>query len=163
MKIIISESQFLKLFGGFGKDLLSEAKASLQDIYQKYYAKIPENEFKEIVSADPTAAPNEMGKYGKWLLKLYISGNLRLEDLYKATEYLTVFAKFNNRIEIKDINRFKSLPELYDVVKDFAQSDCKKKKKKKNAYDNTYAFYLSTQESKKKKKKKKKNKDHWHI
>lgn len=52
---------------------------------------------------------------------------------------------------------------LYDIVKDFAQSDCKKKKKKKHAYDNTYAFYLSTQESKKKKKKKKKNKDHWHI
>lgn len=119
MKIIISESQFLKLFGGFGKDLLSEAKVPLQNIYQKYYSKIPENEFKEIVSADPTAAPNEMGKYSKWLLKLYISGNLRLEDLYKATEYLTAFTKFNNRIEIKDINRFKSLPELYDVVKEF--------------------------------------------
>jgi hypothetical protein len=65
-------------------DLLLEA-ASLGDVYQKYYNQIPEEEFRQIVSADPTSGEDKMGKYSKWLLALYTGGNLKLEDLYKAS------------------------------------------------------------------------------
>lgn len=101
--------------------LLMEAMA-LGDVYNTWYSDIDEDIFKQIVSADPTSGPNKVGKYSKWLLKLYKTNNLKLEDLYKATEYLNYFIKFNNRIEVKDINRYKSLPELYNAIRGFMEN-----------------------------------------
>ena len=92
--ITINESQALSL--------LFEA-ASLGDIYQKYYSQIPEETFRQIVSADPTynvEKPDKMGKFGKWLLNLYQKGALKNEDLYKAKDYLSTFVKFNTKINM---------------------------------------------------------------
>jgi hypothetical protein len=58
MRIIINESQFINLF---------EA-ATFNDIYTKYYSKIPQDIFNQIISADPTYnsnKPDKMGKYGQ--------------------------------------------------------------------------------------------------
>lgn len=119
--IIFSKDQLLKILsesnGGFFN--IDEAKASLGDIYQKYYSDIPQEDFTEIVEADPTAKNGMMGKFGKWLLALYKNGNLKMEDLYKASEYLSYFVKFNARIQDKDINHYTSLPALYNAVKPF--------------------------------------------
>ena len=96
--------------------------ATLDYIYQKYYNDIPENYFKKVVSSDPTynpQNPDKIGKYGKWLLKLYKKYNLKLEDLYKAHDYLEVFDKFKRVIENNDINTYKTLPDLYDTVKPY--------------------------------------------
>ena len=74
MKVIISESQLNRLF-------LIEA-ASLDDIYLKYYNKIDRDIFNQIVSSDPTwrsEKPDKMGKYGKWLLKLYLTKKLLMK------------------------------------------------------------------------------------
>lgn len=112
MRIIINESQFINLF---------EA-ATLNDIYTKYYSKIPQDIFNQIISADPTYnsnKPDKMGKYGKWLLQLYINRRLKIEDLYKATNYLKCFIDYYNVIQDKDINKIKSLQELYDVVRPY--------------------------------------------
>ena len=111
--ITITESQ---MFG-----LIFEA-ATIQDIYQKYYSNIPQDVFQQIISADPTyntEKPDKMGKYGKWLLALYLKGNLKMEDLYKATQYIQMFIRFNNKIEQKDIMKYKSLQDLYTVVEPF--------------------------------------------
>lgn len=111
--ITINESQALSL--------LFEA-ASLADIYQKYYSQIPEETFRQIVSADPTynvEKPDKMGKFGKWLLNLYQKGALKNEDLYKAKDYLSTFVKFNTKINQKDINKYSSLPELYKTIEPF--------------------------------------------
>ena len=113
MKIFLNESQFFTM--------LCEA-ASLDDIYAKYYSGIDRDIFNQIISSDPTWSserPDKMGKFGKWLLKLYMSKSLIIEDLYKAKEYLSYFIKYNNRIDVKDINKYRSLPELYNVVKVF--------------------------------------------
>ena len=99
-------------------DLLLEA-ASLGDVYQKYYNQIPEEEFKQIVSADPTAGEDKMGKYSKWLLALYVNGSLKLEDLYKATAYLTTFHKYKGKLDKKDIGQYKSLPDLYNAIQSY--------------------------------------------
>ena len=112
-RIIITEGQLY--------NLICEA-ATLDDIYVKYYSNIDRGIFNKIVSSDPTwreDKPNKMGKFGKWLLKLWVNRKLMLEDLYKATEYLSYFVKYNNRIEVKDINKYHSLPELYNIVKVF--------------------------------------------
>lgn len=116
MKILITESQFRYLF---------EA-ATLSDIHDKYYSKIPEDIFKEIISADPTyriEKSEKMGKYGKWLLSLYMNRQLKIEDLYKATEYLQYFIKYYNIIQVKDINKYKSLQDLYNVVSIYMKND----------------------------------------
>ena len=49
-------------------------EATLDDIYTKYYSNIPQDEFWQIIKADPTyneQRSQKMGKYGKWLLNQY--------------------------------------------------------------------------------------------
>jgi hypothetical protein len=110
-------------------------KETLTDIYDKYYSKIPFETFKQIVKSDPTSMIDGnlyLGKYCKWLLKLYIDKNLKLEDLYKATEYLQLFDKQSVRnklpLEKRNINNFKSLGELSEVISDFKPEDIMSKK-----------------------------------
>lgn len=114
--IMITESQAM--------DLLFEA-ATIQDIYQKYYSNIPQDIFQQIISADPTynaEKPNKMGKYGKWLLTLYQKQNLKIEDLYKATQYLSTFIKFNAKLQERDIMKYHSLQELYQTIEPFLKN-----------------------------------------
>lgn len=115
-RIILTESQFTYLI----------ESVSLNDIYNKYYSNIDEDIFYRIIQSDPTyneLKPQKMGKYGKWLLNLYNSNNLKLEDLYKAKEYLTIFVKYYNVIEDRDINHYKSLVDLYNVVKTYMDNN----------------------------------------
>ena len=114
--IMITESQAM--------DLLFEA-ATIQDIYQKYYSNIPQDIFQQIISADPTynaEKPNKMGKYGKWLLTLYQKQNLKIEDLYKAKDYLSTFIKFNAKLQERDIMKYHSLQELFTSIEPFIQN-----------------------------------------
>ena len=114
--IMITESQAM--------NLLFEA-ASIQDIYQKYYSDIPEDTFQQIISADPTynvEKPNKMGKFGKWLLTLYQKQNLKIEDLYKAKDYLSTFIKFNVKLQKRDIMKYHSLQELYQTIEPFLKN-----------------------------------------
>lgn len=101
-------------------NLLTEAE--LKDIYTQYYKDILEDDFWKIVKTDPTYNPQKeqkMGKYGKWLLNLYRQKKLKLEDLYKAADYLSYFNKYINKIEQKDINKYGDLPSLLNVIQPF--------------------------------------------
>ena len=114
--IIITESQSMTL--------LFEV-ANIEDIYQKYYSSIPYETFQKIISSDPTYNPNKpqkMGKFGKWLLAIFQKNALKLEDLYKATQYLSTFVHYNNKIQQKDITKYNSLQDLYDVIKPFLEN-----------------------------------------
>lgn len=73
------------------------------------------DDFDQLVQADPS----QQKKYVSWLCRLYLSGKLKTEDLYKATQYLDVL----NRGKVKgvDVNRFKSLPELFDAVEPYLE------------------------------------------
>ena len=110
------------------KELLFEQyllEASLDDIYTKYYSNIPQDEFWQIIKADPTyneQKSQKMGKYGKWLLNLYKQGKLKKEDLYKASDYLSYFVKYYNKVTEKDINKISDLPSLYNVIKSFKEA-----------------------------------------
>lgn len=118
MRIFLNESQLY---------FLIEA-ASLDDIYQKYYSNIDKDIFNKIITSDPTynnEKKNKMGKYGKWLLNLYQKNNLKIEDLYKATNYLTYFDKYQRFLKDKDINHYKTLPELYSNIKEYIDNQDK--------------------------------------
>jgi hypothetical protein len=66
---------------------------------------------------------NKQGVYVKWLIKLYKSNKLKLEDLYKATEYLTAFNMFKHKMVNKDIMFYTSLPDLFKVVEQFLEKE----------------------------------------
>ena len=103
--------------------LLNEAPAS--QIWEKYYNTIPHEQFLDIIAADPTSdvEKDKMGKYSKWLLNLYKRKSMQYEDLYKAEKYLETFEKYINRIENKDINKYRSLGDLYNAIRGFIDSD----------------------------------------
>jgi hypothetical protein len=110
-------------------------KENLNDIYSKYYSKIPFDVFKKIIKSDPTSMIDGqlyLGKYCKWLLKLYNDKNLKLEDLYKVPEYLQLFDKQSVRnklpLQQRNINNFKSLGELYQTTSDFKPEEIMSKK-----------------------------------
>ena len=107
------------------EDLLTELSG--QEIYQKYYSKIPYGEFLQIVAADPKSLVvndkiERMGKFAKLLISLYQKGGLQLEDLNKAEEYLGYVYKHTMSI---DMNKIKSLSDLYDLVKQYIVQDTK--------------------------------------
>jgi len=105
--------KYIKLFENFLLEYVD-----IKDIYNKYYGDIDSTTFNKIIEADPTTilTKNKIGKYSKWLLNLYKSNNLKLEDLYKATEYLTLFNSFQHKLLVKDINKINTLPELYKLI-----------------------------------------------
>jgi hypothetical protein len=105
-------------------NFLNEGK--VEDLHAKYYSDMEPATFHQLVTADPTSIvrngeTKKLGTYSKWLLKLYQDGKLLLEDLYKATEYLTMFDKLKTQKDITgaeaDINRYGSLPDLFKYIK----------------------------------------------
>lgn len=119
--VIITEEQQRKIYEHL---LLTEA--SLKEIYQKYYSNIPEEDFYKIMSADPTYNPNnpdKMGKYGKWLLVQYKTGTMRIEDCETYRTTLDAFNRYNNRLQVRDIGKYKNEAEVYDAVKEFIETN----------------------------------------
>jgi len=99
------------------------------------------------------------GKYTQWLIKQYLNlkpevdsthpayerqlkqvKDVFMEDLYKVTNDLKKFDRFKSRLpqDKKDINKITSVPELYDLVKDFSLEKTKASKEEKKAASETY-------------------------
>jgi hypothetical protein len=58
-------------------------------------------------------APVPNKAYTDWLLRLYLNNGIRyFEDFGKTKEVLSAFEKNKKRLDIKDINQFKRLPDL---------------------------------------------------
>ncbi len=118
----------------FYNDYLLESVKSIYFIYDTYYKDIPREEFDIIIVSDPTTkpepdntgsyrTPTKLGVYCKWLLNLYVSNNLKIEDVYKATEYLRLYHRFKHTLPIKqrNIDNIKSLPDLAKIVEPFKE------------------------------------------
>ena len=122
--IMLSEAQM--------KDLILEAM-SVDDIYQKYYSDIPEDVYRAVVTqADPTynpQKPDKMGVYTKWLLGMVRKGTFKPGDIKEAHNLLTVFNKFKNKLQVKDVTQLHNMRELYDVVKPFMGQQTNAEKK----------------------------------
>jgi Zn finger protein HypA/HybF involved in hydrogenase expression len=111
-------------FNNIFEELLLELSG--QEIYQKYYSKIPYETFLDIVMADPKTNISgsgellSIGKYSKLLLSFYQKGSLRDEDLAKAEEYLECVYSHNIAL---DVSKLKNLGDLYQVVQKYLISD----------------------------------------
>ena len=105
------------------ESLLLEMRPS--EIQSKYYNDIDGKVFNQIVKSDPNSKLDgsgeikKIGKYSKLLLDLYRKGNLKLEDLPKATEYLGLAYKHNVGIP----NTIGGLDDVYDLVSKYMLND----------------------------------------
>ena len=101
------------------KLLISENIYLQEDItaVKKYYPNIPDDTFMELISLDPTyTGKDSVGKYGKWLLNLYNRGKLSDEQFDEVTSLLNQFTTYRNRIQNKDLNTYKTIDELAEVL-----------------------------------------------
>ena len=114
------------------KQILRESLISeitVTDAWSKFYSDVNKfpllkgdvNLFNELNDLYPRRGENFNKGYFTWLYNLVKTNQLKTEDFYKVKEYLRLFDKFINKIpnESRDINKFKNLNDLYDVVKEF--------------------------------------------
>ena len=102
-------------------------EATPQEIYNSYYTDVPYGVFTKIVLSDPNTLRTgndlkKIGKYSKLLLTMYKRGELKIEDLPKATEYLTYVYKHKVGL---DVNKIRNLSDLYQVVKQYYTREAK--------------------------------------
>lgn len=125
MKIRLSESKFRNILTEMVKEvLLLEAKMSVEDVYNNYYSDIDKNIFLAAVNADPTSKRTDdgniigIGKYVKWILNLVKQGKWKPGDSVETIDFLGLFDKRKNQLpeEYRDINRYKSVYELGNIV-----------------------------------------------
>lgn len=105
------------------EDLLNEATP--EEIYKKYYSDIDANAFVKLISYDPqTVIDNRkimrIGKYAKMIINMYRLKNLKWEDMDLIKDYLTLV--YHHKIPV-DINKIRSIPDLYDLVKMYEVKD----------------------------------------
>lgn len=91
-----------------------------EGIYKKYFSDVKRETFIRIASADPKTKIIEdkiirLGSYYSFLINMYRNGNLKFEDLPKATEYLELVYKYGIKIGQMKIN---SISDLYEIIKD---------------------------------------------
>lgn len=106
--------------------VISEATAS--EIKIKYYPDISQDDFNKIVKSDKVTSNIEngkVGKYAKWLLKLYSNDNLDLYELDKVEKYISLFDKLSKseKLSNRDINSYKSLDDVYNVISDYLDTN----------------------------------------
>src|SRR6478752_1802187 len=72
-----------------------------------------------LLSYDPTRNQS----YTQWIVMRYLQDKLRLEDLPRVHESLELFSQAKGRlpVEQRDINKFQSEQELYDVLAPFRE------------------------------------------
>ena len=78
------------------------------------------NKFIDLIAeADPDANK----KNTQWLLNLFVKGRLLMEDLGKATEYLTLYQRVKAKmpVEQRDLNKYQSLTMLYDAIEPYQE------------------------------------------
>ena len=96
------------------------------EIYNKYYSTIDRNIFDSAIAADPTSYNQQgnivkVGSYVKWILKLYQNGSWKPGDSFETKKVLSDFVKHqkNLPIEQRDINKYSSVRELYDILQPY--------------------------------------------
>lgn len=101
--------------------LFMEAIADIK----KYYPNIDDDTFMQLIKLDPTyrQGSKSAGKYGKWILNLYNRGTISESDFDDITNLLNQFTTYRNRIQNKDLNSYKSLDDLADVLASVVDDD----------------------------------------
>ena len=102
---------------------------------KKYYPNIPDDIFMELIALDPTyTGKDSVGKYGKWILNLYNKGKITENDFDEVTPLLNQFTTYRNRIQNKDLNSYKTLDDLANMLVSVADDDSMLTPNQKNKF-----------------------------
>lgn len=74
----------------------------------------------KLAAADPTGQQN---KYIQWIVNQYIKGQFKLEDVSRIKGELTEFNRVRSNLDKKDINQYKTLPDLYAALEPLADTE----------------------------------------
>ena len=121
-----------------------------QNFLETYKKKYPQDKMgnlnhyaDNIISSDPTTNK----QYVRWLFNLALNKKLPTEDLYKATDYLTLFNKLVNRKVLpedhRDIYKYKSLSELSQILSDYQEKPVQSENEKKSETKNRCKVFSS--------------------
>lgn len=85
---------------------------------------------KNVAKTDPSLK----GVYMQWIVRLIMKNpdQNRLEDLSRLRVDLENFEKFKSKLEIKDINQYKTFSDLYDAIEPFVRKRPKTSEEKAN-------------------------------
>jgi hypothetical protein len=122
MKIILTENQIAKILK---EDRVDFLRAKFVDGEQQL---IDSETFGKFIEADPT----KNKQFVQWLCQIYLNKKLRLEDLYKATEYLTLYSspKIVNKLTSDQKNiyavangqlKIPDLQTLFQIIEPFKE------------------------------------------
>lgn len=121
-------------------EYLAEDIASFKNFVSKQYPKanLSDNIIDTLIELDPTyvKGSNSKGNYADWIVRLYAKGIFKEDDFYKVTEYLKEFEQKKSNFENKDINQFKSLPELAQALDKISLSQRQETRTNQNARKN---------------------------
>lgn len=112
----MTEQQLYDMISESIHRVLSEAKATADEVYQKYYSDVDRDLFDAALKSDPTTKDGYTGKYAKWLLNLARHGKWKAGDAPETKAALERFMRTYKNLEKKDIQQYGSVGELYDAV-----------------------------------------------
>jgi hypothetical protein len=87
------------------------------------FKKLTDEIFSKIVAADPN--PDKYKFFVSWLCDIFKSNKLKIEDLYKATEYLILFEKVKHLLplEKRNIDNYVDISDLYKQIKPYEKKE----------------------------------------
>jgi hypothetical protein len=98
----------------FGPKLVDQAK--------KDHAFKGEPTPEEVVNALKKADPTD-GKHLQFVIRMFLKGQFKLEDVNRIRGELEKFEKFRSKLQNKDLNSYKTLNDLYDALEQFEEKD----------------------------------------
>ena len=76
---------------------------------------------KKVLTALGKADPSKNGATINWIVRMYIAGLFKLEDVNRLKKDIEVFLKFKNKMENKDLNSYADLKTLYAAIAPFVE------------------------------------------
>jgi hypothetical protein len=99
--------------GKYFKDLINlHKKGKITNLYKDGLKHIMSKALDDVI----------LSKNISWLFNLYVSGNLKTEDLYKASLYLDKYNTFKKEIG-KPLNSYRNLPQLFTDVEQYLEKE----------------------------------------
>lgn len=71
---------------------------------------------REVVNKLMHADPTRGSKYLNWLTKMYIAGQFGMKDATRIKHELAEFERTHSKLEVKDINQYQSMDQLFQAV-----------------------------------------------
>lgn len=117
------------------EQLLTE---DLNTAYEYYKEKLTREQFDKLIALDPTFVPGQdkKGTYAKWIIDAFLTGRLKEEEFNMVQEILGDFESRKRYITIpggKDVNKYKTLGEVRDVLNTIQLTDNQREKLRRKA------------------------------